>query len=127
MSSVLTRKRREKTEYTPKLRTLAKASAQSAMIIDWWYSGLQFDCQMYDPALSDKRVRQASGEHDTTTTTYRFPRFPNPLTSPIAADRFAGGRGTAFATHTNVSVNPACAQTHQPRTGSDELEGHVPQ
>lgn len=39
-------------------------------------------------------------------TTHRFPRFPNPFTRAIAADRFAGGRWTTLATHTNISEAP---------------------
>ena len=39
--------------------------------------------------------------------THKLPIFPNPLTIPIAAARFAGGRGMAFETHTSVSANPA--------------------
>jgi hypothetical protein len=38
---------------------------------------------------------------------YKFPKFPNPLTRPMATERFAGGRGIALATQTNVNVKPA--------------------
>lgn len=37
---------------------------------------------------------------------HRFPRLPKPLTIPIAAARFAGGRGIALDVHTNNSANP---------------------
>ena len=38
--------------------------------------------------------------------TDRFPKFPKPLTIPMAADRLAGGLGTALETHTRVRANP---------------------
>ena len=33
--------------------------------------------------------------------------LPMPFTMPIAADRFAGGRGMALATHTAVRAKPS--------------------
>ena len=39
-------------------------------------------------------------------TTDKFPKFPKPFTIPIAADRLAGGLGTALDTHTRVRANP---------------------
>ena len=38
--------------------------------------------------------------------TDKFPIFPNPLTIPMAAARFVGGRGIALDTHTNVKAKP---------------------
>ena len=38
--------------------------------------------------------------------TYRFPMFPNPLTSPILAARLLGGLGILLLTHTSVIEKP---------------------
>lgn len=47
--------------------------------------------------------------------TDRLPILPTPLTRAIAADRFAGGRGTALDTHTRVIANPriVCRKSSQ--------------
>ena len=44
---------------------------------------------------------------DCNCWTNKFPRLPNPFTIPIAADRFAGGRGIALDVHTNVRAKPS--------------------
>jgi len=69
---------------TPK--TVEKRRLHNAMTIDCWYLGPHEAFQTYEPII--------------------LPRFPNPLTRPIATERFAGGRGMAFETQANVKANP---------------------
>ena len=54
--------------------------------------------------------------------TYRMPRLPKPLTSAIAADRLAGGRGITFETHTRVSEKPVHRLVKEKRESKERRE-----
>ena len=79
--------------------------------IEGRYSGPHSAFQVNDPILSwCKKFHQQLKQAVESESTYRLPMFPKPFTMPMAADRFAGGRGIALATHTIVSAKP----THKP-------------
>lgn len=54
--------------------------------MDWWYFGPQAAFHVYEPILH--REETSDDQMDELQTTDKFPRFPNPLTMPMAAARF---------------------------------------
>ena len=53
-----------------------------------------------------KKMMQFIPAQASIENTYRLPRFPIPLTSPMAAARLAGGRGIEFDTQTSERAKP---------------------